>query len=126
MNLKEPTWAEVTVIIKKARAKSAPGPSGLGYKIYKKCPRLLKRSLNIIKVIWRKGTVPACWQQAEGCFVPKEEKSKDLSQFRRISLLSVEGKIYFSLLSRRITEYLLINKYIKEYQADQGAWNILA
>ncbi len=112
MNLKEPTWTEVTPIIKKARAKSAPGPSGLGYKIYKKCPRLLKRLLNIIKAIWRKGTVPSCWQLAEGCYVPKEEDSNELSQFRKISLLSVEGKIYFSLLSRRITEYLLNNKYI--------------
>ena len=98
--------------MRKARAKSAPGPSGLSYKIYKKCPKLLKRLWKLICTIWRKGTVPSCWQRAEGCFVPKEEDSKSLSQFRPISLLSVEGKIYFSLLSRRLTKYLIGNGYI--------------
>jgi hypothetical protein len=56
--------------------------------------------------------IPPGWQLAEGCFVPKEENSSDLSQFRPISLLSVEGKIFFSLLSKRITEYLMSNNYI--------------
>ena len=35
-----------------------------------------------------------------------------MTQFRTISLLNVEGKIFFSVLSRRLTTYLLENKYI--------------
>ena len=35
-----------------------------------------------------------------------------LNQFRPMSLLSVEGKIFFALVSKRITEFLLGNKYI--------------
>ncbi|VDI66434.1 Hypothetical predicted protein [Mytilus galloprovincialis] len=59
-----------------------------------------------------KGTIPESWQKAEGCFVPKEKDSKDISQFRTISLLSVEGKIYFSVLANRMTKYMVENSYI--------------
>ena len=32
---------EVREVIRKARASSAPGPSGTSYKVYKNCPKLL-------------------------------------------------------------------------------------
>ncbi|TWW66935.1 hypothetical protein D4764_20G0009670 [Takifugu flavidus] len=41
-----------------------------------------------------------------------EEDSKNINQFRTISLLSVEGKVFFSIVSRRLTEFLLKNNYI--------------
>lgn len=41
----------------------------------------------------------------------KEENSKDISQFRNIALLNIEGKIIVSVLARRMT-YLLENSYI--------------
>ena len=59
-----------------------------------------------------KGKVPDCWQRAEGIFVPKEKDSKHVSQFRTISLLNVEGKIYFAILAKRLTTYLMVNQYI--------------
>lgn len=40
-----------------ARAKSATGPSGVPYKVYKCCPKLLRISWKILCVIWRRGTV---------------------------------------------------------------------
>ena len=76
------------------------------------CPRLLKRLWKLIKIVWRKGVVPRGWQLAEGCFVPKEESAEGLHQFRSISLLSVEGKMYFSPLSKQISQFLLENHYI--------------
>ena len=96
----------------KARSCSAPGPSGIPYKVYKKCPNFLRRLWQLLKVVWRKGTVPDCWKQAEGCFVPKEKDSKTIKQFRTISLLNVEGKIFFSILANRMTSYMLSNQYI--------------
>ena len=44
--------------------------------------------------------------------IPKEENASDLSQFRTISLLSVEGKIFFSIVANRLTSYLLANSFI--------------
>ncbi|KAL3972927.1 tetraspanin-7 [Sarotherodon galilaeus] len=90
--------------IKRARASSAPGPHGVPYKVYKNCPRLLTRQ-KVIKVANQ-------WRQAEGVWIPKEENSKNIEQFRTISLLSVEGKIFFSIVAKRLTEYLLKNSYI--------------
>ncbi|XP_028292553.1 uncharacterized protein LOC114455485 [Gouania willdenowi] len=111
-NGKEPAWKEIQEVVKRARASSAPGPSGVPYKVYKNCPRLLHRLWKILRVIWRKGKVADQWRQAEGVWIPKEEKSQNINQFRAISLLSVEGKIFFSLVSRRLTDFLLKNSYI--------------
>ena len=40
------------------------------------------------------------WKVAEGVFIPKETDSHSLRQFRPISLLNVEGKVFFPSLSR--------------------------
>ena len=58
MIITEPTLGEVSDIIKKARFGSAPGPNAIPYKVYKMCPRLLKRLWRLLKVVWRKGEVP--------------------------------------------------------------------
>ena len=112
LNMKEPSLQEVRDVVKKARACSAPGPSGIPYKVYKKCLKLLRRLWLLLRTVWKSGTVPDCWQAAEGCFVPKEKHSEDIKQFRTISLLSVEGKIFFSILARRLTTYMTDNTYI--------------
>ncbi|XP_061589349.1 uncharacterized protein LOC133454644 [Cololabis saira] len=111
-NTKEPTLKEVEEVVKAARSNSAPGPSGVPYVVYKRCPRLLKRLWRILKVIWRRGKVAQQWRHAEGVWIPKEESSTTIEQFRIISLLSVEGKIFFSIVARRMTEFLLRNRYI--------------
>ncbi|XP_061747756.1 uncharacterized protein LOC133545995, partial [Nerophis ophidion] len=111
-NGKEPGWKEIQEVVRRARTISAPGPSGVPYKVYKNYPRLLHRLWRILKVMWRRGKVADQWRQAEGVWIPKEEKSQNINQFRTISLLSVEGKIFFSLMARRLTDYLLKNSYI--------------
>lgn len=40
---------EVQEVVKRARSSSAPGPSGVTYKVYKYCPLLLKQLWKIIK-----------------------------------------------------------------------------
>ena len=47
----EPTWREVADVVKKARAGSAPGPNGVPYRVYKNCPKLLKRLWSLLKVV---------------------------------------------------------------------------
>nr|XP_014269084.2 uncharacterized protein LOC106676625 [Maylandia zebra] len=110
--LTEPSLKEVCEVIKAARSASSPGPSGVPYLVYKRCPELLRHLWKILKVIWRRGRVADQWRCAEGVWIPKEEDSKNINQFRSISLLSVEGKVFFSVVSRRLTEFLLRNNYI--------------
>ncbi|XP_052217978.1 uncharacterized protein LOC127835582 [Dreissena polymorpha] len=112
LNATEPTLGEVKEAVKKARAASAPGPNAIPYKVYKMCPLLLKRLWSLLKVVWRKGDVPEAWKEAEGIFTPKERNSKTVNQFRTISLLNVEGKIFFAILARRLTSFLTGNAYI--------------
>jgi hypothetical protein len=111
-DMSEIKWKEVQQVVQKARAGSAPGISGITYQVYKKCPKLLRRLWKLMNVIWKNEVIPEEWTKAEGCFAPKEENSKDITQFRTISLLSVEGKIYFSILAQRLTSYLLNNEYL--------------
>ena len=111
-NNKEPNLKEVEAVIKAARSSSAPGPSGVLYVVYKRCPRLLQRLWKIIKVIWRRGKVAQQWRHAEGVWIPKEENASAIEQFRVISLLSVECKVFFSIVAQRLTKFLLGNGYI--------------
>jgi len=109
LDAREPTWKEVQEVVRKARSASAPGPNTIPYK---KCPKLLRHLWNLMKVIWRKGKIPSYWQRTDGYFVPKEEDSKEISQLRTISLLNVEGKIFFAVLARRLTTYMTGNSYV--------------
>lgn len=99
-------------MVKKAQAALAPGPSGIPYKVYKNCPKLLRWLWKLLWRIWKKGTVPQSWKRAEGRFVPKKEASLNISQFRTISLLRVECKIFFSVLAKRMTTYMIENGYM--------------
>ncbi|GFO39304.1 reverse transcriptase [Plakobranchus ocellatus] len=49
---------------------------------------------------------------AEGVYIPNEQDSRGINQFRPISLLNVEGKIFFSVMASRLTKYLTENGYI--------------
>ena len=52
------------------------------------------------------------WRTAEGIFIPKEDGATEVGKFRTISLLNVEGKLYFGLKSDRLLDFLLENHYI--------------
>lgn len=81
---------------RKARASSAPGLSGTWYKVYKNCPKLL---LHLWKILRVRGRIPEQWRVAEGVWILKEQNSKQTDQFRIISLLCVEAKIFFSAVT---------------------------
>ena len=82
----EPCWKEVREVVKAAQPASVPGPSGVPYGIYKCCPSLLNLLWKIIKVIWWRGRV-ADQRCAEGVWIPKEENSTEIAQFRSIFLV---------------------------------------
>ena len=107
-----PTLSEFSQKLRKARNNSAPGPNGVPYLVYKRCPGVAKLLFGYLKGMWRKNTVSRAWRKAEGIFIPKTEGAKDIGKFRTISLLNVEGKLFFALKSDRITKYVMANHYI--------------
>lgn len=82
LKTKFPSWREVQTEVKAARNNSARGPNGVHYLAYKRCLTLLHRLWKILKVIWRRGNVTQQWRSAGGVWVPKEEKSTTIEQFR--------------------------------------------
>ncbi|KAL7868065.1 hypothetical protein SRHO_G00094490 [Serrasalmus rhombeus] len=112
-DLTELQLKEVKEVVHKAKARSAPGPSDISYKVYKNCPKLLLHLWKILRVFWRKGKIPEQWRVAEGVWIPKEEDSTQLDQFPIISLLCIGAKIFFSAISKRLCTYLTKNTYIE-------------
>ena len=99
-SLASPSLEEVRHVIRKARNRSAPGPNGVPYLLYKRCPKVLYLLHSLIKKAWQSGRVDDEWKVAEGVYISKERDSHSLSQFRSISLLNVEGKVFFPSLLR--------------------------
>ena len=103
---------EVKEFVRKARAKSSPGINGISYKLYKRCPKVLALLWKLLKKAQEKGIIAENWGLADGIHIPKEKGSKDIDQFRPISLLNVEGKIFFGVIAQRMTSFLLKNSFV--------------
>ena len=103
---------EAREFIHKARACSATGLNGISFKLYKNCPTVLEQLVCLLQRAWREGYVTQEWCLADGVWIPKEENSIGVGSFRPISLLNLEGKIFFGGIARRMTSFLLQNKYI--------------
>ncbi len=112
MDVSPPKWKEVEATVRRARTSSAPGPNGVPYKVYKNTPDVLRFLWRLMRVAWVKQTIPKAWRRAGGVLIPKEEESTTISQFRPISLLNVEGKIFFSIVAQRVTRYLEENRLV--------------
>ena len=111
-NNKPPSYSEFLKKLRKTRAKSAPGPNGVPYRVYKRCPEVAKLLYQYLRSMWAKNKISDAWREAEGVFIPKEENASSVEKYRTISLLNVEGKLFFSLKSERILDFALANGYI--------------
>ena len=107
-----PSFKEFMLKLRKTRSKSAPGPNGIPYLVYKRCPGVARELWLYIKELWKRNIISNSWREAEAVFIPKEEGAKTVDKFRTISLLNVEGKLFFSLKADRITSFLLKNSLI--------------
>ena len=111
-NNKPPTWAEFRKHLWKTRSKSAPGPNGVPYIIYKRCPGVARQLWLYLKTMWEENAISDSWRKAEGIFIPKIDGATSIDKFRTISLLNVEGKIYFALRADRLLKFVQENGYI--------------
>ena len=102
LDVSPPRWREVDKTVRRARAASAPGPNGVPYRLYKNAPDVLRFLWKLMKVVWQKKEIPTSWRRAGGILIPKEKDSSEIGQFRQISLLNVEGKIFFSVVAHRL------------------------
>ena len=64
--------------LRKTRSKSAPGPNGVPYLVYKRCPGVARELWLYIKELWKRNIISNSWREAEGVFIPKEESEVDI------------------------------------------------
>ena len=111
-NNSPPSRVEFNKRLRKTRSKSTPGPNGVPYLVYKRCTGLASQLFYYTRGMWKKNVISESWRKAEGIFIPKEDGATSVEKFRTISLLNVEGKLYFALRADRLVTYTLANKYI--------------
>ncbi|GFO40433.1 polyprotein [Plakobranchus ocellatus] len=81
---KTPSLQKVIAVVNKARAKSAPGPNGVPYLLYKRCPNVLKNLHKILQSVWKNINISKEWMAVEEVYITKEQDSKRTNQFRPI------------------------------------------
>lgn len=58
----------------------------------------------IVNIAWKSGNVPLEWSSAIIAPIHKKGSAKDCNNYRGISLLSIVGKLYASIIERRVRE----------------------
>ena len=69
----ELNWVEFKSKLKSRRNKSSPGPNGVPYLVYKRCPRVTLIIFRILSTLWEKKIVPLQWRIGEAILIPKTE-----------------------------------------------------
>ena len=108
----ELNWEEFKTKLKSRRNKSSPGPNGVPYLVYKRCPRVTLIIFKILSTLWEKKIVPLQWRIGEAILIPKTEDLSDPSLFRNITKTNTSGKLQMGLLADKMLDYMTENNYI--------------
>ena len=84
------------------------------YKVYKLCPNICDYLFGLFKSCLQNCVVPVQWRIATEVYIPKSRSPdpNNIKDFRPMSLLNVEGKLFFSILSKRLEKRIYNNKLI--------------
>uniref|UniRef100_A0A8C5M4Y7 Reverse transcriptase domain-containing protein n=1 Tax=Leptobrachium leishanense TaxID=445787 RepID=A0A8C5M4Y7_9ANUR len=101
------TSIELTSALKGLPNGKAPGPDGFTAKYYKCFPDLQPHLLKFYQSIFESGQPPREWLAAHIVTIPKTPlPSPHCSQYRPISLLNVDTKLYAKIMANRFAEVL--------------------
>ena len=108
------TFSEFSKILNSRRNGSAPGINMIPYKVYKFCSSLRDFLFRLIVSCFKNCVVPIQWRIAVETYIPKvkDPDQSKIKDFRAISLLNVEGKLFFSVLSKRLEQHIFKNNLI--------------
>ena len=111
-----PTAKEIMSAIKSKSNGAAPGLDCLSYVPYKRCPCLLPILVQLFAKIWSSNEIPDEWATACIQLLAKSSKTSEPAEFRPIALTNTIGKIFFSVVAKRLENYMLSNKFISHVQ----------
>uniref|UniRef100_A0A670Z2G2 Reverse transcriptase domain-containing protein n=1 Tax=Pseudonaja textilis TaxID=8673 RepID=A0A670Z2G2_PSETE len=98
------TMMELSQALKKQNNGKAPGPDGLPVEFYKTFQELLCIPLlEVMNEVMVKKIIPKTWSEAYITLIPKEEADLlQIKNYRPISLLNADYKIFASILAERL------------------------
>ena len=108
-----PDFLGFSKFIHKKSNKAAPGVNGIPYILYKNCTSIRKLLWKLLKFAWNNSVVPVSWKRAWIKLLSKSEDTSHPSLMRPISVLNVEGRIFFSIVQAHLSKFLTQNDYIK-------------
>ena len=116
------TWEDFLIILNSRRNASSPGINMIPYKVYKKCARITSFLFKIFQSSFKTSNIPIQWRVASEIYVPKKKPPNptNIQDFRPIALLNVEGKLFFSLLSRRLESHIITKNKIIDTSIQKG------
>lgn len=92
-DVKEPTWKEVNGFSQKRKIKLRSRTKCSTLQSFVEVSNVTLKIMATFPSDLLEGKIPACWKEANGCFVPKKKSFKPRTQFRTISLLNVGGNV---------------------------------
>ena len=115
-------FSDFTKVINTRRNASSPGINMIPYRVYKKCPQICSFLFSIFNLCLKHAFVPIQWRVATEVYIPKVNPPdpSNIKDFRPIALLNVEGKIFFSLISRRFENHIIHNNKLIKSSIQKG------
>ena len=109
---------------------SCPGVNAIPHKVYKQCTQIHKSLFSIFCSCLKHSVVPLQWCYAMKHYIPKSKPPcPNIKDFHLIAFLNVEGKLFFSLISKQLVNHIitnsnLINTSVLKVRTDKvrGCW----
>ena len=103
--IEEIAMDELLEQVKRCPSHSSPGDDGLGYQflaILFKIPALQPLILDVYNKALLNGVAPESWKAIRVRLLPKKGDLTDLKNWRPISLVNCDGKVFTRILNQRL------------------------
>lgn len=106
------SFEEFSEICKSRSNGSAPGFNGIPYLLYKRCPEVRRWLWTILQRVWKDRSIPTAFQVGRIRLLPKSDDTSHPKLMRPISILNVEGRLFWTVFQKRLSKFMLTNGYI--------------
>ena len=109
---------EVENVLKSLASGKASGPNGLNNRILKELSKELAQPLcNFFDFSLDKGVLPSSYKEANVCPIHKKDERSLVNNYRPISLLNAEVKVFERLIFKHLFNHLQENSFLTSLQS---------
>lgn len=106
-----PSYPEFCEYLAKRPNKSCPGPNGISYLLWKRCPRLSHLLYEAHVVAWETDCPSPTWDVAYMILLAKSDDASHPKLMRNIALSNCDGKLFWGLIAKRLMQHMQKNGY---------------